>query len=131
MNHAEVGQSILRLLPVGGLMAVVFGLMLDVNRDAIGRVNGNIEACQDEVNPNIVLSREQLAVFLTVSERDSKARVQEILQVPYCNLATLEVRAGVAAERAVYPLAFDPKTWLIVLYENDEYAGYQFRILDR
>ncbi|NJP12002.1 MAG: hypothetical protein HC866_23115 [Leptolyngbyaceae cyanobacterium RU_5_1] len=25
-----------------------------------------------------------------------------------------------------YPLAFDPQTWFIVLYEGDEYAGYSF-----
>ncbi|WP_179228673.1 hypothetical protein [Leptolyngbya ohadii] len=51
-----------------------------------------------EANANVIISREQLAQFLTISER------------------------------AVYPLAFDRQTWLVVLYEGEEYAGYQFRV---
>lgn len=119
----------LRLLPIVGLAAVVAGLLLDVSRSAPGQAANNApdEACVGEINPDVVLSREQLAAFLTISERDAKDRVQELLQIPYCNLANLEIRAGIPAERAVYPLAFDPKTWLVVLYEEDEYAGYQFR----
>jgi hypothetical protein len=45
---------------------------------------------------------------------------------PYCKLPTLNVRAGVEAEREAYPLEFDPATTLVILYENDEYAGYRF-----
>jgi len=118
----------LRLLPIVGLAAVVAGLLLDVGRSSPGQANNAPdETCVGEINPDVVLSREQLAAFLTIAERDAKARVQELLQVPYCNLANLEIRAGIPAERVVYPLAFDPKTWLVVLYEEDEYAGYQFR----
>src|SRR3712207_8910256 len=42
-----------------------------------------------------------LAQFLTISERDSRQRVQDILQLPYCQLPDLEVRADVRAERFV------------------------------
>lgn len=120
-------HPILRLLPIVGLAAVVIGLILDMGRSTPSQANSAPETCLGEANPDVVLSREQLAAFLTISERDAKARVQELLQAPYCNLPNLEIRAGIPAERVVYPLAFDPKTWLVVLYEGDEYAGYQFR----
>lgn len=126
MQQVET-NPIVRLLPIVGLAAVVAGLMLDVGRTTPSRASSAPETCVGEVNSDVVLSREQLAAFLTISERDAKAKVQELLQKPYCNLSNLEIRAGVPAERAVYPLAFDPKTWLVVLYEEDEYAGYQFR----
>lgn len=119
---------ILRLFPIVGLAAVVVGLMLDVGRSSPSQANSTPdEPCIGEVNPDVVLSREQLAAFLTIAERDAKDRVQALLQAPYCNLSPLEIRAGIPAERVVYPLAFDPETWLVVLYEGDEYAGYQFR----
>lgn len=131
----EIGESepneypLLRLLPLGGLMAIVVALMMDVHRSSSSEVLQPPDVCQGAVSTQVKVSREQLAAFLTISERDAKARVQEVLQTPYCQLSPLEIRAGVAAERAVYPLAFDPKTWLVVLYEGEEYAGYQFQFV--
>lgn len=84
------------------------------------------ETCQGTVNVEAQVSREQLAQLLTVPERDSKARVQDILKEPYCQLPGLTIRAGVTAERDIYPLDFDPQTRLVILYEGDEYAGYRF-----
>jgi hypothetical protein len=120
----------MRFFLIAGLALVMFGLMLDTRRvGSLVRVpSSRPDNCQSEVNDGVVVSREQLAQFLTISERDSREKVQSVLQTPYCQLPALEVRAGVAAERFVYPLAFDPKTWLIVLYEGNEYAGYQFRV---
>jgi hypothetical protein len=126
MKHTEM-NPILRLLPIAGLAAVVVGLMMDVGRTSSVDTSNTAEACTGEINDGVIISREQLAAFLTISERDSKARVQELLQTPYCHLPNLEIRAGVPAERVVYPLAFDPTTWLVVLYEQEEYAGYEFR----
>jgi hypothetical protein len=138
-EHSREPLSALRLLPVGGLAAAVLGLMMDVNYidsvkpllNTFVQQNSKTETCQGDINRNVIVSREQLAAFLTISERDSKNRVQEVLQTPYCYLSNLEIRAGVQAERAVYPLAFDPKTWLVVLYEGEEYAGYQFQLFNQ
>lgn len=142
MRHLRINSSILKLLLIGGLFFGVIMLTrddhhagflasslagsLDKTNDSTARVQPS--DCQGEIADGVVISREQLASFLTVSERDARSRVEDILQKPYCRLANLEVRAGVAAERVVYPLAFDPQTWLVVLYEGNEYAGYQFRI---
>ncbi|MEO1094298.1 MAG: hypothetical protein AAFX01_05305 [Cyanobacteria bacterium J06638_28] len=86
----------------------------------------NTNACEEIVQTDATLSRDTLAQLLTIPERDSKERVRQIVQEPYCTLASLTVRSGVKAEREAYPLAFDPRTQLVILYENDEYAGYRF-----
>lgn len=113
---------------VAALMMGAAALLIDVQRVvSFDRLTNRPENCQGEANEGVVISREQLAQFLAISERDSKAKVEQVLQAPYCQLPSLEIRAGAASERAVYPLAFDPQTWLVVLYEGDEYAGYQFR----
>lgn len=84
--------------------------------------------CEQVVQARSVLSRDELAKLLNVRERSSKSAVRSIVSEPYCKLAPIEIRAGVQADREAYPLAFDPKTWLVVLYEGDEYAGYDFAI---
>ncbi|NEP56247.1 MAG: hypothetical protein F6K31_04385 [Symploca sp. SIO2G7] len=86
------------------------------------------DRCQTIHASQAVLSRQQLTQLLTVPERENRQAIEEIAAEPYCTLAAIEVRAGVMAERAVYPLAFDPNTWLVVLYEEEEYVGYGFKI---
>lgn len=82
--------------------------------------------CSQVVSNTSQLSRAQLAQLLAIPERDAKERVRQVISEPYCQLPTLNVRSGVAAEREAYPLAFDPGTTLVILYENNEYAGYRF-----
>lgn len=82
--------------------------------------------CQERVQSQSVLSRAELSQLLVVPERSSKAAVHQIIEAPYCKLNSVEVREGAIAEREAYPLEFDPQTWFIVLYEDDEYAGYDF-----
>jgi hypothetical protein len=88
-------------------------------------------ACQGKVQSQSVISREQLSQLLMIPERDRKVKVRRVLKAPYCILPSVEVRAGVKADREAYPLAFDPQTRLIVLYEGEEYAGYSFDVVDR
>jgi hypothetical protein len=87
----------------------------------------NVDQCEAIVETDARLSRDQLAKLLTVPERDAKEKIRDIVSEPYCRLQPLQVRAGVKSEREAYPLAFDPGTQLVILYENDEYAGYRFR----
>ena len=83
--------------------------------------------CPPTVQSDSFLSRDTLAKLLSIPERDSKASVRQTLGEPYCTLSPLEVRAGVQADREVYPLAFDDNAWVVVLYEGEEYAGYDFK----
>lgn len=127
MESHRSDPSILKPLLAGGLMFALVGLLMDVRGVLPNQISTvNRDSCQDVVNADVVVSREQLAQLLTVPERDTKARVREILKEPFCRLPGLQIRAGVTAEREEYPLAFDPQTRLVILYEGDEYAGYRF-----
>ena len=90
-------------------------------------LKGLSKDCEESITETAALSREQLLRLLAVPERESKSRVQQIVNQPYCQLSTIQVRAGVDAIREAYPLEFDPETILVILYENDEYAGYRFK----
>ncbi len=83
--------------------------------------------CEKIVQPKATISREQLAKLLSIPERSQRNIVQEILKQPYCQLPSLSIRTGAKTERDVYPLAFDPQTSLIVLYEGKSYVGYGFK----
>ncbi|NJM96120.1 MAG: hypothetical protein HC800_01885 [Phormidesmis sp. RL_2_1] len=85
------------------------------------------KSCETPINETSRLSRQQLLELLAVPERDSKSKVTQIVKEPYCQLSSLKIRAGVDAQRDAYPLEFDPQTTLVILYENDEYAGYRFK----
>ncbi|MEO1591165.1 MAG: hypothetical protein AAFU71_07735 [Cyanobacteria bacterium J06632_22] len=109
-----------------GLALASFGLDLGHWFHAAAASQRNL--CQEVTQSTAVLSREQLAKLLAVPERSEKTTIREIVETPYCTLPQFEVRAGVSAIREAYPLAFDPDTWLVVLYEGEEYAGYGFSV---
>jgi len=113
----------------GGLVFAVLGLAVDFQglQDWLTTEPAiQSSRCEAIVQADTLLSRKQLAEFLTIPERDTKARVREVVAEPYCRMPQLNVRSGVVAEREVYPLAFDPSTQLVILYEGEEYAGYRF-----
>lgn len=85
------------------------------------------QPCEAILRNDAQISRDQLANLLTIPERDSKEAVRKVVNEPYCRLPALQVRSGVTSEREAYPLAFDPTTYLVILYEGDEYAGYRFK----
>ncbi|BAU41846.1 hypothetical protein [Leptolyngbya sp. O-77] len=127
LEHHSLDRPTLNPVLLGGMVIAMAGLLVDL-RGMVSPVasSGHHEACQGTVNQQVALSREQLAQLLTVPERDSRDRITQIAGAPYCQLQNIQVRAGVAAERQVYPLAFDPQTRLVILYEGNEYAGYRF-----
>ena len=113
----------------GGSVLLAIGLVLDLQRLPFFMSKKNSEeVCQQIGRSQAKLSRAQLAKFLVVPEGDQKQKVRDILKEPYCNLAGLQIRAGATAQREAYLLDFDPQTWLVVLYEGDQYAGYRFSI---
>ncbi|MDA0265987.1 MAG: hypothetical protein O2890_03650 [Cyanobacteria bacterium] len=87
---------------------------------------GATTVCQQRVETQSVLSRDELSELLAIPEQSSREAVEAVIAEPFCVLNQTEIRAGISAERVAYPLAFDPQTWLIVLYEEGEYAGYDF-----
>ncbi|MEO1094580.1 MAG: hypothetical protein AAFX01_06730 [Cyanobacteria bacterium J06638_28] len=83
-------------------------------------------ACEQKVASQSVLSRAELSELLTVPEGSPQDTVQTLVSEPYCTLAPIALSEGTTTERAAYPLEFDPQTWLIVRYKNNEYAGFDF-----
>lgn len=80
--------------------------------------------CQEVVQPQATVTREELVQLLTVPERGERPAVENIVQEPYCRMSSLSIRAGATTERQAYPLASEPQTWLVILYEGDTYVGY-------
>ncbi|UBF26116.1 hypothetical protein K9N68_32070 [Kovacikia minuta CCNUW1] len=127
MEFHKYNRFVSRHLVAGGSVLLAAGLLMDFNLlpSSLFSKRGSGVVCQQVLQSQVKLSREQLAKLLTVPEGDRKQRVQEILKDPYCKLADLQIRVGATAQREAYPLEFDPQTWLIILYEGDQYAGYR------
>ncbi len=128
LKQLKVPQLKLDQLLIGGAVLAAIGLAL--NQANMAPPNRGIDPnafCQEVVQPKAVVTREQLARLLTVPERDKRIKVQEIVKQPYCKMPTLSIRSGATTERDAYPLASDPQTWLVVLYEGDTYVGYGFK----
>ncbi len=110
------------VLLAGWLLTDQFGLPSLTGRKSVG------EACQEIVQSEATLSQKQLAQLLAISEGDKKQRIRDIIKEPYCKLQSLQIRAGATAQREAYPLEFDRNTWLVILYEGDQYTGYRFAV---
>ncbi len=115
-----------RLWILGGVLLVGLTVLIEPTRVISSIVKTQDYDCQEIVQPQSVLSREQLTQLLTIPERSPKEKVRAIIREPYCLLPSLKIRAGVSAVREAYPLEADPDTWIVLLYEGDEYAGYRF-----
>jgi hypothetical protein len=123
MSHHPFTHWKLQPLLAGGSVLTALVLLVDLHGGLPLQNPGH--RCQRIVQAKATLSRQQLAKLLTIPERAKKNQVQAIVPEPYCELPSLELRAGASAERNAYPLAFDPQTWVVILYEGDEYAGYR------
>lgn len=127
MEHRQPRNVGVKYMLAGGSVVVALGLMADFHRlQPSAQPAVAHDPCQSIVQPQAVLSRDRLSQLLAVPEQSNKQQIRQLMQAPYCRLADLEVRPGVTAEREAYPLEFDPHTWLVVLYEGEEYAGYAF-----
>lgn len=73
------------------------------------------------------LSRDQLAELSQVEEQSTRANVQNVLGNPYCQVSMADPQTTENATGEAYRLAFDPQTWLVVLYRDEAYVGYEFK----
>jgi hypothetical protein len=124
-HRSGTHYSGIKYMLAGGTVVAALGLLVDP-RSLLSKPTTPVEACQEVPKSGVVLSRDQLSQLLSIPEGSSKEQLRQVMPVPYCQLRDLQVRAGSVAQRDVYPLAFDPQTWLVVLYEGDRYAGYSF-----
>jgi hypothetical protein len=112
------------VLFAGGSLLAGLVLVGDVGSLLESKPVSNV--CQEVVQTEATLSRERLTQLISIPERQPKSAVRDVLDAPYCVLPDIEIRKGAIAQREAYPLAFDPQTWVVLLYEGDEYAGYSF-----
>ncbi len=125
MQRRKSRTHSMKYMLAGGSVVAAFGLLADP-RGLLPTPAPAKTVCQEIVQSKSILSRDQLSRLLAIPERSSKVQIRQIMKEPYCQLPQVDVRSGVSARREAYPLAFDTQTWLIVLYEGDEYAGYDF-----
>ena len=124
LAHHDRGSGMKYMLAGGSVMAAL-GLMMDIG-GLMPHAAPKKEICQEIVQPKAILSRDQLTQLLSVSEGSDKAQIQQLVKTPYCRLPDIQAQVGAIAQREAYPLAFDPQTWLVILYEGNTYAGYAF-----
>ncbi|MCU0565461.1 MAG: hypothetical protein MUF49_02565 [Oculatellaceae cyanobacterium Prado106] len=130
MTHPEISLPPAKVFLTGAVLLILAPLLL-MDFIHLGSLTGGrsqAQECDGETNGGGVITRQQLAEFLTISERDTRSRVEEVLPTAHCQLPGIEARAGATAERKVYLLDFNTEARLIVLYEGDEYAGFQFLV---
>lgn len=129
MDQPSFPSSRSRQLLAGGSILLALGLFSEWQGWPAWQSHKSFgESCQAIVQSQTTLSRQQLAKLLTVPEGGKKTQIREIVKEPYCQLADLQVRAGATAQREAYPLEFEPQTWLVLLYEGEQYAGYRFAL---
>jgi hypothetical protein len=125
MNRRKSHAANVKYMLAGGSVVAALGLLGDPR----GLLPNSVpvkDVCQEVIQSKAILSREQLSRLLAIPERSEKAQIRQVVKEPYCKLSTLQIRSGEPSQREAYPLAFDPQTWLVILYEGDEYAGYSF-----
>lgn len=123
----DMWATLSRRVIAGGSVLLAIGVLLDMyGLPSFGSRHSFAAACQGATKAEANLSKEQLAQLLSVPEGAQKQRIQQIVKEPYCQLPSLQVRAGATAQREAYRLNFDSETWLVVLYEGEQYTGYRF-----
>lgn len=140
-----------KVLWAGGaiaLLATATVLPTQVSSQAIAQSN-----CEQVIKSGAEISRGQISQLLAVPAGASKEAVRQVVSEPYCTLPAIaaegaqtaegksrsrdlaesapteiatEKSAEVTLERDAYPLAFDPEAWVVLTYEGEAYAGYDF-----
>ncbi len=113
-----------QVLLAGG--SVVALAVMVITPQSLSNPSEGAAECQTHVDKESRLSRVELSELLKVEAQSPKADVHAILNKPYCTLTPVRGESGKLAHREAYPLEFDLKTWLVVQYEEDKYAGFSF-----
>lgn len=136
MANLESRTVVSRSVAIGGFALLALLVVFDMyGLPSFGRIvqlpwlsnqHSFKEDCQGKPQTNTAVSKQQLAQFLSISEGAAKEKIRAVVKEPYCQLTALQVRAGATAQRETYRLEFDENTWLVVLYEGEQYTGYRF-----
>lgn len=78
-------------------------------------------SCTQTLNPGTRISRPSLAWLVSIPVGSAQAQITERLGTPYC---LLEGSGGLT--QFAYPCEWEPFTWLVINFQNEQYAGYEF-----
>lgn len=123
MNHRQTPGAGVRYMLAGGSVVAAFGMLIDPS-GLLPNFAPQKDVCQEIVQSKAVLSRDQLTRVLSIPRGTNKEQVQQVAKGPYCKLQPAQGAKNTQSE--AYPLAFDPQTWFVLVYEGDQYAGYSF-----
>jgi hypothetical protein len=115
-----------KALVAGSSMVALAALWITPNLNRLTTPRVSQDNCLKLEQVQNFVSRDRLKKLLEIEPQAAKATVQEVLKEPYCVLEPTTGQADGPVEREAYPLEFDPSTWLVVLYNNDQYSGYDF-----
>lgn len=77
--------------------------------------------CIGTTNLTVRISRATLAWLIAVPVGSAEREVMQGLGTPYCLLPDADGLIQVA-----YPCEWDPSTWIVIVFQKQQYAGYQF-----
>ncbi len=76
------------------------------------------ESCVSIYDRNARISRATLKWLTDIPTGRDRSFVEQRLGPPYCFLS--------GGERVSYPAAWDPALWLVIVYKEERYQGYDF-----
>ncbi len=138
-SKAAASNHPCKVLWAGGSVATL--ALLAIVPARVGSQAIASSSCQEVIKSGAEISRGELSRLLSIPEGASQEAVRQVIDAPYCLLPVAGSQPDAkqtdakqtdgesvekAATREAYPLAFDPEAWVVVSYEADEYAGYDF-----
>lgn len=81
--------------------------------------------CVNIINEDARLSGADAVKLASLPERSPKEGVEELVGEFYCDLESLEVRAGVESTRQMIPLEKDNTKSVIVMFEGETFVGME------
>jgi len=108
-------------LPVLGLVIILVavGTIAYSLPPAPSAISSKAVTCAEVGSSAARISRADLAWLLEVPVGSDWAAVMKRLGTPYCFLHN-----GNDLSKVAYPSAWEPSTWIVVIYQGNQYAGY-------
>jgi len=129
------------MIATGALLTLVVVIGLDLNpgkvKQIVQQAPGWLSQVQNSAHPSgdlicgpianaeAAISRSQLAQVVQYPQNSASKPLQQFLGEAYCKLQGPNPTE--ASDRDVYPLEFDPETWMVIHYQGDRYLGYDFK----
>lgn len=87
------------------------------------------DPCIQTIQSGATITRDELKELLELSYGTAREQIINKLGNPYCRLRDQSATQGGVVfdvRREAYPFEFDPEHWLVVLYKDGRYLGYDY-----